>query len=42
MQEFPELASCSNEQLAKLLVDENKYRELVTSIMAKSSVAQVS
>lgn len=41
MQDFPELASFSNEELAALLVNDTKYRELVGKIMAKSSVAQI-
>ena len=41
MQDFPELASFSNAELAALLVKDAKYRELVSKIMAKSSVAQV-
>lgn len=41
MQDFPELEGISNAELAGLLVDETKYRKLVASIMAKSSVAQV-
>ncbi len=41
-QEFPEIANLSNEELAALLVDDTKYRSLVSSIMARSSAAQVS
>ena len=41
VQNFPELASLSNEELAALLVDDTKYGSLVDNIMAKSSVAQV-
>ena len=40
-QDFPELASLSNEELAALLVDDTKYSSLVDSIMTRSSVSQV-
>ena len=42
IQDFPELATSSNEELAALLLDDSKYRSLVSSIMARSSAAQVS
>lgn len=41
VQDFPELARLSNEELAALLVDDTKYDSLVDGIMARSSVAQV-
>lgn len=41
VQNFPELARLSNEEMAVLLVDDTKYDSLVDSIMARSNVAQV-
>lgn len=41
VQNFPELARLSNEELAALLVDDTKYDSLVDGIMARSSVAPV-
>ena len=41
VQNFPELARLSNEELAAFLVDNTKYDSLVESIMARSHVAQV-
>lgn len=40
-QDFPELAHLTNEELAALLMNDTKYKTLVSSIMAGSSVAQV-
>ena len=41
VQSFPDLDRLSNEELAALLVDDTKYGNLIDSIMARSSVAQV-